>query len=127
MIAWWIAPHSLLFFLPLIVQWTGFFLTLHSLWTWNNSKSFKDNIGRFIIGLSLTLFGSLLWDFYVSPFINSVWNEWIFYIPIGLRNYLPIWKWDATVWLWGDAYVRFFLLEWIGFVISWFSLWFWEE
>jgi len=127
MVAWWASPHTIAFFIPLILMMIGFFYALYKLWDWDYDQSFFDNVYGFILGISMALSGSMIWDFHVAPYVNQVWDKWIFYIPLGFQNGLPVWQWNGTALLWGTAYVVFFLIMWIGFIISWMSIWFWED
>ena len=119
--------HFILFIVPLIVKWAGFFLALDGLRTWSSDNTLWDNLFKFSAGFSTVFLGSIIFDLYASPYVNAVWDKMVFYIPVGLKGFMPIWRWEATPLLWGHAYVLFFLLEWVGFIVAWAGMWTWKD
>lgn len=83
------------------------------------------NVLFLMLGLSTAFIGSWQLDLVCAPLVNLA--DQIFYIRVGFRGGRLILQWDATPLKWQDAYVIFFLVLWVGFIISLFALWFWKD
>lgn len=78
-----------------------------------------------LVGLIVALVSAWQLDIVVSSVINAFYDavkDLKLWMPC-----VPPFSWEATYWTFPDAYVRFFVLMWIGFFIALFALWFWED
>lgn len=74
------------------------------------------NLVVLMFGLSLSLIAAWQLDIVASSIISANYEAvktWQFFMPI-----VPPFTWAATYWFYPDAYVRFFILMWVGFVIA---------
>jgi len=87
--------------------------------------SFFYNVLFLLIGLTLAFISAWQLDIVASGVIATYYSEvvtWKLWMPA-----IPPFNWESTYWIYPDAYVRFFILMWIGFGIALFAMWFWEN
>ena len=78
-----------------------------------------------MLGLVVAFIASWQLDIVAAGVIAAFYDivkEWKLWMPA-----VPPFNWEATFWYFPDAYVRFFILMWVGFAIALFALWFWGE
>lgn len=78
-----------------------------------------------MLGLVIALIASWQLDIVAAGVIAAFYDivkTWKLWMPA-----VPPFNWEATFWYFPDAYVRFFILMWVGFAIALFSLWFWSD